>query len=326
MKIKNTLCILAMLAALPAFPQADVQKIGQWLVLGPAEVFANGEALPTAEDAVLEYDFLSPSLLRAPGGPEGTVGHPAAAGLAGGRRLISAVQSGNRLSTWPFTWRANAGCRPIWLIEAAFPVRVYLDGIAAAPDRLRGERCGRKKLPVDPGQRQAPVAGQGNFAFPEGRRGRGQELCAAGQPEKQNGLRCRPRRAFFDGRPPHQHGRRSEHGEHRRRVPGPGRKPGGRGLEPASKRGKLQPPLARDPGYGKRRSGLHFTGPGQSRQFPVAEEFPQFFLQPRRKRPHRPVRVRPGCPCLPDHPGRDQKLCLLLVGGRQYVPGLRHPG
>ena len=47
MKIKNTFCILVMLAALPAFPQADVQKISQWLVLGPAEVFANGEALPT---------------------------------------------------------------------------------------------------------------------------------------------------------------------------------------------------------------------------------------------------------------------------------------
>ncbi|MCX6558429.1 MAG: S9 family peptidase [Candidatus Aminicenantes bacterium] len=61
MKSRTLFCIwIMLLAALPAIAQANLVKINQWLVLGPAEILADGAALPAGEDAALEYDFLAP--------------------------------------------------------------------------------------------------------------------------------------------------------------------------------------------------------------------------------------------------------------------------
>jgi hypothetical protein len=132
MNMRTVLCILIMLVALPAFPQANAQKISQWLVLGPAEILADGQALPAGEEAALEYDFLSIARL-----------HPEA-GLK--------VQWGTqRQLTWrPETARftGSAGKQAVYLavylesqrwlqaelaIEAPFPVRVFFDGAAPWP-------------------------------------------------------------------------------------------------------------------------------------------------------------------------------------------------
>jgi dipeptidyl aminopeptidase/acylaminoacyl peptidase len=53
-----------LLAAVPGYAQAGAQKIGQWLVLGPAEVLAGGVALPAGDEAALAYDFLDPAAVR----------------------------------------------------------------------------------------------------------------------------------------------------------------------------------------------------------------------------------------------------------------------
>jgi dipeptidyl aminopeptidase/acylaminoacyl peptidase len=134
-----------MLAALPVFPQANVQKISQWLVLGPAEVFANGEALPAGEDAALEYDFLSPALLRPQAG-------------------LKARWSTQRQLTWrqeEARFSGSTGKQAVYLavylesqrwlqtdlaIEAAFPVRVYLDGAPLPQPASSGKEAGKNSF------------------------------------------------------------------------------------------------------------------------------------------------------------------------------------
>jgi dipeptidyl aminopeptidase/acylaminoacyl peptidase len=171
MNMRTVLCILIMLTALPAFPQANAQKISQWLVLGPAEILADGQALPAGEEAALEYDFLSISRL-----------HPEA-GLK--------VQWGTqRQLTWrPETARftGSAGKQAVYLavylesqrwlqaelaIEAPFPVRVFFDGAALPQPALSGKEAGKNsyQLTLASGKHLLLVKGilppQGDAASP----------------------------------------------------------------------------------------------------------------------------------------------------------------
>jgi dipeptidyl aminopeptidase/acylaminoacyl peptidase len=128
MKAKTFYCLLALLlAALPVLPQANVQKINQWLVLGPAEIIANGAALPVGEGAALEYDFLPIARLR----PETGVNVQWSAQrqlsweTGNARCAGSAVKQAVYLAVYLESQR--------WLqtelaVEAAFPVRGYFDG------------------------------------------------------------------------------------------------------------------------------------------------------------------------------------------------------
>jgi dipeptidyl aminopeptidase/acylaminoacyl peptidase len=133
MKLLSVPCLLFLLATLPVFPQANVQKIGQWLVLGPAEIQANGEALPAGEAAVLEYDFLPAARLR----PEAGVKVQWST-----RRQLSWRPDAARFS-------GSAGKQAVYLavylesrrwlqaelaVEAAFPFQVYFDGAALAKE------------------------------------------------------------------------------------------------------------------------------------------------------------------------------------------------
>ena len=142
MKIRNRICILIMLAALPAFAQVNIQKISHWLVLGPAEILANGAALPAAEEAALEYDFLSVALLRPQAG-------------------LKAQWSTQRQLTWQpgaARFAGSAGKQavylaaylesPRWLqaqlvVEAAFPLRVYFDGAVLPQPATGGKEAGK---------------------------------------------------------------------------------------------------------------------------------------------------------------------------------------
>jgi|GEM_PF-6840237 len=61
MKLRMILAMTALLLASP-FPAlgAEELKIDSWLVLGPAELLANGAALPAGAEAALDFDFLEP--------------------------------------------------------------------------------------------------------------------------------------------------------------------------------------------------------------------------------------------------------------------------
>ena len=145
MKMKNWICILILLAAPPTFAQGNVQKISNWLVLGPAEIIANGAALPTGEDAALEYDFLSVALLRPQAGMRAQwstqrqlIWQPGAArfsGAAGKQAVYLAVYLESQ--RWLQTDLA---------IEAAFPVRVYLDGALLSQTASGGKEAGQKNF------------------------------------------------------------------------------------------------------------------------------------------------------------------------------------
>jgi dipeptidyl aminopeptidase/acylaminoacyl peptidase len=128
MQTKTVLCILILLAALPVFPQANAQKISQWLVLGPAEILANGAALPAGDEVALEYDFLAPARLRPEEG-------------------VNVRWSTQRQLSWrPETARFDgaAGKQAVYLavylesqrwlqaelaVEAAVPLQIYFDGM-----------------------------------------------------------------------------------------------------------------------------------------------------------------------------------------------------
>jgi dipeptidyl aminopeptidase/acylaminoacyl peptidase len=129
MKLQIIFCILAVLLTTPAFSQKpDAIKINEWLVLGPAEIQANGVALPGGADNGLEYDFLPLARLR----PETGVKvqwdtqrqlswrHAAArfAGSTGRQAVYLAVYLESK------RWlQADLA------VDAAFPLRVYLDGV-----------------------------------------------------------------------------------------------------------------------------------------------------------------------------------------------------
>jgi dipeptidyl aminopeptidase/acylaminoacyl peptidase len=127
MKPQIVFCILALLS-LPAVSQrADAGKIDEWLLLGPAEIQANGAALPGGTGNALDYEFLLPVRLR----PETGVKvqwdtqrqlswRPAAARFA-----VAASRQAVYLAVYLESKR--------WLqadlaVDAAFPIRVYLDG------------------------------------------------------------------------------------------------------------------------------------------------------------------------------------------------------
>jgi dipeptidyl aminopeptidase/acylaminoacyl peptidase len=158
MKAKTFYCFLALLlAALPALPQPTTQKISQWLVLGPAEILANGDALspkgtsvaaqppkgtgvdvqppkgtdaaarPAGDDAALEYDFLAPARLRPATGDKAQWGIQRQLNWQAGEARFSG--SASRQAVYLAVYLESQR----WLqaelaVEAAFPVRIYFDG------------------------------------------------------------------------------------------------------------------------------------------------------------------------------------------------------
>jgi len=146
MKIRTVLCLLFLLAALPVFSQANAQKISQWLALGPAEIIANGNALPAGDEAALEYDFLPALQLRPEAGKKvqwsarrQLAWRPDSAHFAG-----SAGKQAAYLAVYLESRR--------WLqadleIEAAFPVRVFLDG-APLSRAASGSDAGKGSYPL----------------------------------------------------------------------------------------------------------------------------------------------------------------------------------
>jgi len=133
-----------LLAALPVFSEANIRNISQWLVLGPAEILASGEALPAGEGAALAYDFLVPANLR----PE--------AGLKA--QWSTQRQLGWRPETARFA--GAAGRQAVYLavylesqrwlqseldLEAAFPVRVYFDGALLPQPAPGGKEAGKNR-------------------------------------------------------------------------------------------------------------------------------------------------------------------------------------
>ena len=121
MKARIVFCMLFLLLRRCRFSRKQrLLKISQWLVLGPAEILANGAALPAGDEAALEYDFLVPARSPPRSGRESAVEHPAAAWPGGPRPPVSPGPPGSRRSTWPFTWKASAGCRPTWPSKRLF--------------------------------------------------------------------------------------------------------------------------------------------------------------------------------------------------------------
>ena len=65
MKLRMILAMTALVLVSPfPAPGAEELKIDSWLVLGPAEILANGAAFPHGADAALDFDFLEPSRLE----------------------------------------------------------------------------------------------------------------------------------------------------------------------------------------------------------------------------------------------------------------------
>ncbi|MBN2345045.1 MAG: S9 family peptidase [Candidatus Aminicenantes bacterium] len=138
MKLQIVLGIAILLVALPVCVQgAGELRIDPWLVLGPADIVVDGKALSPGGDAALDYDFLDPARLRPLEG---------AKIQWGARRTISWRSSSARFGA-PAARQAVYLAAYLesqrWLqadlaIEAAFPVKVYLDGSALAKDGDRG--------------------------------------------------------------------------------------------------------------------------------------------------------------------------------------------
>jgi dipeptidyl aminopeptidase/acylaminoacyl peptidase len=136
MKQQIVLAILILLLVAPVRAQGTGEsKIDQWLVLGPAELLADGVALAGGADSALEYDFLAPARLSPEAGagvhwsgPEQLSWRPGAARFSG-----AAVRQAVYLAVYLESGR--------WLqadlaVDAAFPVKAYLDGRAlAAPGK-----------------------------------------------------------------------------------------------------------------------------------------------------------------------------------------------
>ncbi|MCJ7525985.1 MAG: hypothetical protein MUP71_12310, partial [Candidatus Aminicenantes bacterium] len=142
MKIRNLICILIMLAALPAFAQVNIQKISHWLVLGPAEILANGAALPAGEEAALEYDFLSVALLRPQVGlkAQWSTQHqltwqPGAARFAG--------STGKQVVYLAVYLESQRWLQTELIVDSAFPLRVYFDGAALPQPASGGKEAGK---------------------------------------------------------------------------------------------------------------------------------------------------------------------------------------
>lgn len=142
MKARIFCSMLFFCCALSLLPQATVVKISQWLVLGPAEILANGEALPAGEEAALEYDFLSIARLSPEAGVKVQWGtqrqlswRPEAARFAGSPRK-QAVYLAVYLESQRWQQAELA-------LETAFPIRVYFDGTALPQPALGGKEAGK---------------------------------------------------------------------------------------------------------------------------------------------------------------------------------------
>jgi hypothetical protein len=145
MKARIFCSILFFCCALSLLPQTAVVKISRWLVLGPAEMFADGEALPAGEESALEYDFLSIARIRPEAGvktqwniqrqlnwrPE----DPRFTGSAGKQAVYLAVYLESR--RWLQTELT---------VEAAFQVRVYLTARRCPSQHLAGRKRGKTAI------------------------------------------------------------------------------------------------------------------------------------------------------------------------------------
>lgn len=142
MRIPLLLAVLA--ALLPAIViGADQARIDRWLVLGPAELLAGGEALTT--DAALDCEFLEPARL-APG---------ADVEWAPGRRLpwqAGAARFPGAASRRVVYLAVHLETRR-WLkadlnLDSAFPLLVYLDGERLARNAAPGKSVAPLLLPA----------------------------------------------------------------------------------------------------------------------------------------------------------------------------------
>lgn len=133
MKLPTVPCLLFLLAALPVFPQANAQKISQWLVLGPAEIQANGEALPAGEAAALEYDFLPAARLRPEAGVKVQWSTRRQLAWRPGAARFSAA-AGKQAVYLAVYLESRCWLQAELTVEAAFPFQVYFDGAALAKE------------------------------------------------------------------------------------------------------------------------------------------------------------------------------------------------
>ncbi len=137
MKPQIVFCMIALLSLTVFSQSAAAVKIDEWLVLGPAAILADGAALPPGADGALDYDFLPPSGLRPDGGAKvqwdtqrQLTWRPGAARFAG-----AVVRQAVYLAVYLESKR--------WLqadlaVDAAFPLRFYLDGAALARSGASG--------------------------------------------------------------------------------------------------------------------------------------------------------------------------------------------
>ena len=129
MSVKAACLLAALLMAAPFVSfAADAPRIDRWLVLGPAEILAEGEALPATGDAALDYDFLPVARLRPEAGARVQWGARQQLAWRQDAPLISGSirRQAVFLAAYLETRR--------WLqadleIDAPFPVRVFLDGV-----------------------------------------------------------------------------------------------------------------------------------------------------------------------------------------------------
>ena len=148
MKLQTFFCILALLLAAPAFPQGNVQKIDQWLVLGPAEILPGDAVLLAGENAVLEYDFLPLASLRPETGlkvqwstKKSLSWRPAAASFSASLQW-QVVYLAVYLET--FRW-----LQADLLVDADFPASVFLDGEVLP--KIQGQEKGSRPISLGNG-------------------------------------------------------------------------------------------------------------------------------------------------------------------------------
>ena len=139
MKPRMLLAITALVLASSFLAHgAEELTIDQWLVLGPAELLASGEALVANAEAALDFDFLEPSGLEPQAGnsvrwstQKDLSWRPAAARFSGATKrqvvYLAVYLEGRR-----------------WLqtdleVDAPFPVRFYLDGDSLAKPAAEGK-------------------------------------------------------------------------------------------------------------------------------------------------------------------------------------------
>jgi dipeptidyl aminopeptidase/acylaminoacyl peptidase len=139
MKLQIAIAIIALVLAAPvAAPGAEELKIDRWLVLGPAGIVADGSALAGGAEAALDFDHLPYARLEPKAGAgvqwsarerlSWTPGAARFTGAASRQAVYLAVYLESR------RW-----LQADLVVEAPFPVRLYLDGEALAKPAAPGK-------------------------------------------------------------------------------------------------------------------------------------------------------------------------------------------